>query len=137
MKTYNLFISHSWKYPGKYKGLSSLLKNRSYFVFQNYSIPKDDPVYTGGNDTKLSNAIYRKMRPCSVVLVLAGVSASYSKWIPKEIAIANRAFASPKPIIAVEYWGSERTSEIVKSNADRIVKWNTNSIVDAIREVSS
>ena len=137
MKTYNLFISHSWTYPGKYKDLSRLLKHRSYFAFQDHSIPKDDPVYTGRSDTKLSNAIYRKMRPCSVVLVLAGVYASYSKWIPKEITIAKTKFASPKPIIAVEYGGSERTSTVVKNNADKIVKWNADSIVNAIREVSS
>ena len=135
MKTYNLFISHSWTHSDKYDGLLDLLEDRSYFDFQDYSVPKDDPVHTKGSDTELSDAIRRKMQPCSVVLVLAGVYASYSKWIKKEITIAKTKFASPKPIIAVEYWGSERTSEVVKSNADEIVRWNTNSIVRAIREV--
>ena len=137
MKTCNLFISHSWTHSDKYDDLWELLEDRSYFVFQDYSIPKDDPIHTEGSDKELSDAIYWKMRPCSVMLVLAGVSASYSKWIPKEIAIAKTKFASPKPIIAVEYWGSKRSSEVVKNSADRIVKWNTNSIVDAIRKVRS
>ena len=38
-----------------------------------------------------------------------------------------------KKIIAIEPWGSERISTVVKNEADRIVKWNTDSIVNAIR----
>ena len=38
-----------------------------------------------------------------------------------------------KTIIAIEPWGSEKTSTVVKNAADKIVKWNTDSIVDAIR----
>lgn len=62
--------------------------------------------------------------------------SSYSKWISKEIIIANSEFSKPKPIIAIEPFGSERTSKIVKDSAARIVKWNTKSIVGAIRELS-
>ena len=39
-----------------------------------------------------------------------------------------------KPIIAVEYWGAERTSSIVKDAADVIVKWNAKAVADAVRE---
>ena len=73
------------------------------------------------------------MRTCHVVLILAGVYASYSDSIDMEIEIAK---SLNKPIIAIERWGSERTSLKVKQNADRIVGWNTSSIVDAIRELS-
>jgi len=38
--------------------------------------------------------------------------------------------------VAIQPLGAERTSQIVKDNADIIVKWNSGSIVDAIREVS-
>lgn len=38
-----------------------------------------------------------------------------------------------KRIIAIEPWGSERTSTVVKSNANKVVKWNTSSIVNAIK----
>jgi len=76
------------------------------------------------------------MAPCGVVLILAGVYATYSKWINQEIDLAASSFTYPKPIIAIEPWGSERTSLVVKQAADRIVKWNTDSIVGAIRDVS-
>ena len=76
------------------------------------------------------------MAPCGVVLILAGVYATYSKWINKEIELAQYGFSSRKPIIAIEPWASERTSAVVKTAADRIVRWNTDSIVNAIRELA-
>lgn len=134
MRTFNLFISHSWSYGNAYEGLVSLLRERSYFDFKNFSVPKDDPIHNAPNADLLREAIRSKMSPCSAVLVLAGVYATHSKWIDEEIRLA-KAFDLPKPIVAIEPWGSERTSVPVKHAADRIVKWNTDSIVQAIREV--
>ena len=136
MKTYHLFISHSWAYSDSYKKLKKLLKRRPYFEFSDYSVPKNDPIHTRRTDRELSEAILQQMQPCSVVLILAGVYATYSKWINKEIKIAKEEFYDPKPIVAIEPWGSEKTSQVVKNNADKIVKWNTESVVSAIRELA-
>ncbi|PFA68766.1 molecular chaperone Tir [Bacillus sp. AFS015802] len=134
-KTYNLFISHSWNYSDNYDSLVSLLDNGSYFKYKNFSVPKNDPIHNASNDKELYDAIKRKVNSCHVVIILAGVYSSYSKWINKEIIIANKEFLVPKPIIAIEPYASERTSKIVKDNADRIVKWNSNSLIRAIREL--
>ena len=136
MRTYNLFISHSWTYSNEYRNLINLLNQRNYFSYHNFSVPMSDPLHTNGTDRQLYNAIKNKISPSSVVLILAGVYASYSKWIDKEIYIAKREFNLPKPIIAIEPWASERTSVPVKQAADEIVKWNTESIVSAIRRVA-
>lgn len=136
MKTFNLFISHSWAYSDAYEKLVNLLDARAYFSYRNYSVPQDDPLHTNGTDCQLHNAIKNQISPSSVVLILAGVYASYSKWIDTEIDIAYNEFYVQKPIVAIEPWGSERTSAKVKNAADRIVKWNTESIVAAIREVA-
>ena len=136
MRTYNLFISHSWAYTDAYENLVKLLDARPYFRYSNYSVPKDDPLHTSGTDKELYGAIKRKISPCSVVLILAGVYASYSKWIDKEIQIAQTEFWSLKPILAVEPWGSRNTSVKVKDAANKIVGWNTESIVSAIRELA-
>lgn len=133
---YNLFISHSWAYDDQYKQLESLLSARGHFPFSNFSVPKDDPIHRASNDQELYNAIKAKMAPCSCILIIAGVYASYSKWIDKEIQIAKSEFYSPKPIIAIEPWGSERTSNKVKVNADIIVKWQTENVVAAIRKLA-
>lgn len=133
MKTYNLFISHSWTYSDAYDGLVSLLAERPYFEYRDHSVPKDDPIHTNGTDGELYLAIENKVNYCSAVIILAGVYSSYSKWINKEIKIAKDL---KKPIIAVEPWGSERTSIVVKENADRVVKWNTESVVKAIKDLA-
>ena len=135
LNTYNLFISHSWKYADQYDRLVALLKAKPYFDFQNYSVSPDDPINDADNDTQLRREILNQMRPCHVVLILAGVYATYSKWINIEIALAKEGFTSSKPIIAIRPWGAERTSATVSAAADRIVGWNTDSIVSAIREL--
>ncbi|MCD4840076.1 MULTISPECIES: TIR domain-containing protein [Neobacillus] len=131
-KTYNLFISHSWSYSDQYEKLIDLLDKDENFFYKNYSVPKDDPIHNAKNDKELYEAIKKQISPSSVVLILAGVYSSYSKWIDKEIQIAKDL---SKSIIAIEYWGSEKTSKKVKDNADRIVKWQSKSIIDSIKEL--
>ena len=133
-KTYNLFISHSWSYSENYQSLLKLLDNGD-IVYKNYSVPKDDPIHNANNDKELKEAIKQQMQYASVVIVLAGVYSSYSKWIDKEIELAKKGFLIPKKIIAVEPWAAEKTSKTVKDAADIIVKWQTSSIVDAIKRL--
>ena len=135
-KTYYLFISHSWSYGSDYDNLIGLLEQAKYFDFRDYSVPKDDPIHDAPKDSDLYDAIKRQMTPCPVVIIMAGKYATYSKWIKKEIKIAKTEFSSPKPILAVKPWATTQVSSVVKENADKIVGWNTSSIVSAIREIS-
>lgn len=127
----NIFISHSWTYGSQYDRLVEFL-DQEKLDYRNYSVPKDDPVHTNGTDKQLRAAIDAKIRQCSCVIILAGVYASYSKWINIEIEIAQNY---GKSIIAVEYWGSQHTSQVVKDAADRVVGWNAESVVNAIKEL--
>lgn len=133
MITYHLFISHSWSYSDAYEKLISLLNSKDHFRFRNYSVSRDNPIHFAGTDKQLSQAIQNQMAHCSVVLILAGLYATHSRWINIEIDLAKSSFNLPKPIIAIEPWGSEKTSVRVKLAADRIVRWNTESIIGAIR----
>lgn len=128
--TYNLFISHSWNYSDTYDGLVNLLNAKPYFDYKNYSVPKNDPIHNAPYDYQLKAAIRNQMQHASSVLILAGVYSSYSKWINIEIQLAQEM---GKKIIAIEPWGAERTSIVVKNAADETVRWNTDSIVRAIR----
>lgn len=128
--TYNLFISHSWVYSDAYSKLMELLSNAPYFNFKNYSVPKDDPIHNAPNDYQLRAAIKNQMQHASCVLILAGVYATYSKWINIEIQLTQEM---GKKIIAIQPWAAQRTSQVVKNSADEIVGWNTDSIVKAIR----
>lgn len=133
---YHLFISHSWKYPNAYDGLVSLLDKDYWFSYKDYSVPRDEPLQIYNKmyyESELRNKIRNQMRTCHVVLILAGVYASYSDSINMEIEIANEL---GKPIIAIQPWGAEKTSQIVKNNSKVIVGWNSSSIIDAIKRYS-
>jgi hypothetical protein len=130
-KTYRLFISHSWAYGENYDKVVEMLKEQG-LSFYDHSVPKGDPIHTNGTDRQLKEAIEAKMKGTSCILILAGVYSTYSKWINKEIEIAK---SYNKKIIAIEPWASEKTSKVVKDNADRVVKWQGASIVKAIVEL--
>lgn len=135
-KTYNIFISHSWSYSTNYEEVIKLLEKDSNFNFKDYSVPKDNPIHNAPTNQKLYEAIKEQISHASVVIILAGVYSTYSEWINKEIKISKQEFATPKKIIAVQPWGSEKTSSVVKEAADRIVGWNSSSIIKAIKELS-
>ena len=101
--------------------------------YYNHSVPKDDPVHTNGTDKQLEDAIDAKIRGCSCVIILAGVYSSCSKWIKKEIAIAQKY---GKPIIGVRPWGAERVSDAVTQAADVVVGWNAMSVANAVKNYS-
>ncbi|MEQ2398225.1 TIR domain-containing protein [Merdimmobilis hominis] len=128
--TYNLFISHSWTYSDAYEKLVGMLNNATNFSYKNYSVPKNDPIHNASNASQLKAAIRNQMQHASCVLIMAGVYSTYSKWINIEIELAREM---GKTIIAIEPWGSQRTSLVVKQAADKVVGWNTGSIVSAIR----
>ncbi len=133
LKSRNLFISHSWTYGDAYEKLVDLLDAAPNFQYKNYSVPEDDPVHNAPNVEALYKAIKNQMVFCDVVLIMAGKYATYSKWIQREIQIAKKDFS--KPIVAIRPWANEHVSTVVSEAADRLVGWNTNSIVSAIREL--
>ncbi len=134
MKTYHLFISHSWNYGYQYGNLTSLLQKKNFFSFKNYSVPESNPIVGARTDRQLEAAIENKIRLSSVVVIMAGVYSTYSKWINKEIAIARRL---GKPIIAVKPYGSTNISTTVRAAANEICNWNTESVVSAIRRLAN
>lgn len=130
-KTYRLFISHSWSYDKNYQRVIELIKSQN-LDFYDHSVPKDNPIHTSGTDEELYQAIEAKIKGTSCILILAGVYSTYSKWIQKEIEIAQKY---GKAIIAIEPWDAEKTSTVVKKAANKIVKWQGKSIADAIKEL--
>ena len=119
-----------------YDILCGMLNEKSYFSYNNHSVPKNDPIHTNGTDRELKIAITNKVSNCHIILIMAGKYSTYSKWINKEIDIAKNGFSNPKPIVGIKPWASTQVSSVVKNNADIMVGWNTNSIVQAIKDYS-
>lgn len=129
MRTYNIFISHSWSYNEEYDRLVKLLDNAPDLSWKNYSVPFDDPL-AGGSKQKLAAEIESQIRLASIVLVISGMYVSYREWIQFEIDVSDKY---NKPLIGIQPWGSTNTPSAVTRSAVAIVGWNTSSIIDAIK----
>lgn len=134
----NVFISHSWKYSNHYEKLSEWIFTEKWNVdgipltFFNLSVPQDDPIHNANTDKELQEAIYKKIAASHVIVIPAGMYTNYSKWIKKEI---DGSGFHGKPILAVDPWGQKRSSDIVISNANKLVGWNSKSVVGGVWEL--
>lgn len=81
----------------------------------------------------LKEEIRGQIRPVQCVIVLAGMYAAHSDWIQFEIDFAQFL---QKPILGIVPWGAERTPLSVTKAADKMVYWNSASIVQGIREIT-
>lgn len=133
IRTRHIFISHSWSYGDAYDKLTDMLDAAPNFAYKNFSVPKNDPVHDAANDRQLYEAIKNKVALTQVVLIMAAKYATYSKWIKKEIQIAKGDF--DKPVVAICPWAAQQLSSVVQDAADEVARWNTASIVQAIRNV--
>jgi len=137
LKTYNLFISHAWRYDDDYQRLVRMLRDAPNFNMHNFSVPQHDPVIVPGSNVGRQRLIFeldQQIKPVHCVLVLGGMYAAYSDWIQKEIEIAQ---SYRKPIIGIYPWGQFNMPRVVQDASVDIVGWNTNSIVSSIRYHSS
>ena len=131
----NVFISHSWSYSEHYDRLSEWLFRTMWTVgrraiqFRDTSVPKDNPIQYAPNAADLEAAINERIVASDVLVIPTGMYASYSKWIGKEIAGAQ---IFQRPIVAVDLWGSQRSSSVVIQAADEVVGWNKNSVIAAV-----
>jgi hypothetical protein len=109
-----------------------MLKAASNFYWRNYSVPEHDPLGTK-TDKELQDALDRQIKPVNCFIIVAGMYVNHRKWIQKELDIAK---SYGKPIVGVIPLGQKRTPVEVKNAAKEMVRWNTDSIVAAIRKWS-
>lgn len=130
LRTYLIFICHDWEYSDEYYHICNFLDDAPNFKWQNLSVPEHDPLDT--ND-KLEKNLRDQIRPADVMLVLSGMYAARSEWMDWEMKFARRIGQS---IIGIMPWGNVQIPVAIQNNADEIVGWSSNSIVDAIRRHS-
>jgi len=128
LKTFDLFISHAWDYNAEYYRLVEILNAAPNFKWRNYSVPRHDPLAGGA---QLSEQLRNQVRPVNAVLILAGMYVNHREWIQHEIDLAK---SYTKPLIGVFPRGQERAPLQVTTSVNAMVRWNTASIVTAIRQ---
>lgn len=128
-KSYNIFISHSWAHSSDLQDLQKLLNSRGYFNVEFTEASKDVPI-NSSNAAYIKLRLKTKIQSSDIVLALAGIYASHSDWMPWELDTA-KDFGIP--IVGIIPHGQERISQEVFSRSAVDVRWNTESIVEAIR----
>jgi hypothetical protein len=128
-KEYHIFISHSWSYPDDLKNLRNLLNERGYFNVTFEEASADEPI-NSENAVYIKQRLRQKIENSNIVLGIAGMYASYSDWMEWEL---DKALELEVPIVGVAPRGQERVSKTVSDRAVEVVRWNTESIVAAIR----
>jgi hypothetical protein len=128
-KEYHIFISHSWKYPNDLENLRNLLRERGYFNVEFEEASAEEPI-NSANAYYIKKRLTEKITNSNIVLGIAGMYASYSDWMEWEL---DKAIELGVPIVGVIPWGQERISQTVSSRSKEDVRWNTDSIVAAIR----
>jgi len=135
---YGLFISHSWDYRDEYERLVNLLNTDIGFLWENLSVPEENPLsvlmYLPKSYRFLVRQLDERISKADCLVVLAGMYVAHSGWIQSEIEAAQEFH---KPIIAVEPRGNERFPEAVMHAAAESVGWNSASIISAIRRHAS
>lgn len=129
-KEYKIFISHSWQYTDTLEALRNLLNERGYFNATYEESTKDNPI-NSENESYVKIRLAQKIGASDVILALAGVYASHSSWMQWEL---DKALELGTPVIGVIPRGQEKISTIVSSRSLDDVRWNTESIITAIRE---
>lgn len=129
-KEYKIFISHSWQYTDTLKALRNLLNERGYFSATYEESTKDNPIKSE-NESYVKIRLAQKIGDSDIILALAGVYASHSSWMEWEL---DKARELGTPIVGVIPRGQERISSIVSSRSVVEVRWNTESIITAIRD---
>ena len=133
LKTYGLFLSHAWKNDSDYCELVKMLESDDSFEFKNYSVPDcGSPVDLdeAAQKNKLISVLDEQIRGADCVLILSGMYASDSYWISKEIKIAK---AYNKPVIAVKSKDLGKVPKAIQDDAVKVVAWDVESIVDAVK----
>lgn len=131
-KTYSLFISHSWDHNDTLQNLKNLLNSRGYFPAVYTQVEKDCPINSDDASVVKAN-ITKRLNNSDVLLAIAGVFATHSEWMQWEMDKAKELGLN---VIGVIPRGQERISQEVYNRSVVDVRWNADSIVDAIRNYS-
>ena len=127
-----LFISHAWDYSERYTSMVSLLNNRAYFNWTNYSVPVDK-AFAGMNDAQLEEQLKAQIRPVNCVIIIGGMWTNHSDWIQREM---NFALKIGKPILGVRPRSAKVMPTAVTAASTQVVNWSTESIIAGIREIA-
>lgn len=139
MASKNLFFSYYYKNSTSYDSLITKLDDRGYFGYKNSSLDEDSSAQ---NEDYIKSKIRPQIDWAGTVVVLIGPGTYTRKYVNYEIKYGAK---KGKRIVAIYLYGE--SSSKIPSELRRLynegyselalVRWNTESIVSAIRGANS
>ena len=130
LRTYSIFLSHSWDYHSEYETIISWLKGARLLNLADHSVSKFNPLPTK-TKKQLYTELNTKIKRVHVVIIVAGMYFSYRDWMKVELEIAKN---NNIPVIAIRPRGNQKIPKEIQLNAKEIVNWNSSSLITAIRK---
>lgn len=137
LASYDIFITHSWRYHEDWLRMGELLDGMSDLSWRNFSVPWHDPAMKPS--TELGNQficdnLENQIIPAHGVILLTGVYAvnSCRKWLDFELELARKY---KKGVVGVAPYGATAFPMEMRPLCDRAVEWNAGKIIDAIDEL--
>jgi len=139
MKSKNLFFSYYYRNSTECDRLIEMLEDRGYFDYSNSSLDEES---NAENEDYIKTKIRSKINWAGTIVVLIGPGTYTRKYVNYEIEYARK---KEKRIVGVYLWGESQSKlpvELRKAHNEdyndlALVRWNSDSIVDAIRGTNS
>jgi len=133
-RTYDIFITHAWRYHDDWTKAGELLDSWRELSWRNFSVPWHDPAMDPNTEIGgkfVSNWLESQIIPVHAVLALDSVFAvrSARRWIGLEIEFARR---HAKPVFALPAHGHTEISTELAGLVDETVAWDAHSIIGQI-----
>lgn len=135
--SFDLFISHTWQNSVEYMRIVEMLNEAPHFYWRNYSSWEKDPIINLNSEygkARLNQELEAQIKHVNLLIICADLYATNPYWIEQEIAIAAKL---NKSFIVVKPYSDEQTPVVLSLHAKAVVKWETNSIVEAVKKHAS
>jgi hypothetical protein len=137
--TYDVFISHSWRYDDEWTAMVALLDKTLGARWRNWSLPWHDPGldrFTPSGHAELLQILDGQISVCRTVLVLADVCKGQrgDTWVRIEIDLAKKY---GKPVFGIGHRRDGGFPRQFREEMAAIVPWSQKSIVPLLEPIGS
>lgn len=138
-KTYDIFITHAWRYHGEWMEMSRLMEAAMGQFWRNFSVPWHDPAMDPNTEIGgkfIRNWLETQIMPVNGVILLSGVYKvkSTQKWLGLEVEFARKHH---KPVIVVPPHLEGEIPEEVADMADAVCTWDADAIITKINQLDN
>lgn len=137
LKSYDLFLTHAWRFHDDWTKFSELLDNTPGIAWRNFSLPWHDPAMNANTEVGgrfIQSFLESQIIPVHSVVLLSGVHAinSARRWFDMEVEMARK---HNKPLIGIPAVGEKTVPAEVSGLCDACCEWDAMQLFATIDHV--